>query len=118
MTTEAEIKAIERNIEQAKGIQSLGKALERLSSNKDFKQIILQGYFKDEAVRLVHLKGDKNFESDEKQAILDKKIGAISQLVHFLNNIEDQADNAAQAIVDGESLAEVMRRELAEEGDE
>ena len=51
-----QIQGIERNITKSVAAIERGIALERLRVNKDFKSIVLDGYFKDEAVRLVHLK--------------------------------------------------------------
>ena len=57
MSNEA-INAIERDIKEARKHVELGDSLERLLNNRDFKKVIVEGYFEKEAARLVHLKAD------------------------------------------------------------
>jgi hypothetical protein len=49
--------AIELNIKEAKKIAEQGDALVRLSGNRDFRNLVIEGYFEREAVRLVSPEG-------------------------------------------------------------
>ena len=103
------IQEIELNIQQAKKIVDLGDAMTRLLSNRDFKKIFLEGYFKDEAVRLVHLKADFNMQEPERQANLIRMIDAIGITEQYCRTITMQADMANKAMqADEETRDELL----------
>lgn len=102
------IQQIELNILQAKALIAHGEALRRLSNNKDFKAIIREGYLKDEAIRLVHLKGAPSRQSAQEQAEIVKEIDGIGALMGYFQVIEHRAMLAEQAIAaDEETLSEL-----------
>jgi len=92
------VRELEDNISKAKEMVDMGKTLERLSNNKDFKDIISKGYFEKEAIRLVHLKADPNMQTPERQANVIQQIDAIGALSSYLNMVFFNADRAAQTI--------------------
>lgn len=103
---------LELNIAEAKEIVALGDALVRLYSNRDFKAVILDGYFRTEAARLVMGKAHPQVARPDVQACFLKSIDAIGELGQYFNKVRQQADMAGQAIdADRQTLAE-----LAEEG--
>ena len=106
------IEAIERSIQESKGFVALGDSLERLTNNKDFKKIVIEGYFEKEAVRLVHLKADPNMQSAESQKSIIMQMDAIGALKQYLGLILTQAGMAAKQIESDEAY----RDELLEEG--
>ena len=97
------LQAIEKSIEQAKETAELGRALERLRSNRDFKQIVISGYFDAEAVRLVHLKADPGMQKAESQASILKQMDAIGSFSSYLSTILHQASLAEKAVEAGEA---------------
>lgn len=97
------LQAIEKNIEQAKELVELGNAVERLRSNRDFKKIVVNGYFEDEAIRLVHLKADPGMQRAESQASILKQMDAIGSFSSYLSTILHQASLAEKAIEVGEA---------------
>lgn len=103
------IQELDASIASAKETIELGAALERLFSNKDFKKVVLNGYFKDEAVRLVHLRGDSTNQSFEALASLDNKIMAISSFSIYLKNIQKEAELADKTV----NLDEQTRNEIS-----
>jgi hypothetical protein len=107
------IKELETNIEQAKDSIELGLSLERLFSNRDFKRVILNGYFKDEAVRLVHLKGALEYQSSDAQKDIISKIDAISNFSIYLANIVNNAELANKTVIlDEETRNEIISEDL------
>lgn len=92
------VEEIELNIKQAQEFVDFGVSLERLSSNRDFKKVIKEGYFKDEAIRLVHLKADPSMQTPERQAAVVKSIDAIGALSEYFRTMEYRATQAAKAI--------------------
>ena len=83
MTHDESIQEIEFSIQQAKEVVAYGEALERLLRNKDFQQVIDQGYLTDEARRLTLLLADPNL--DEKQhASVQRSLQAIGEFHQFI----------------------------------
>lgn len=109
MTTE--IERLEHSTHRAKQHLELGNALERLLNNRDFKAVIQQGYFEQEAIRLVHLKSDPAVDSPAKQANIIRDIDAIGALSAYLKEIQRQADLAKREIEDNEVMLEELRSE-------
>lgn len=112
MSTET-IQAIEHNIKNAKGIIEFGNALERLRGNKDFKRVILEGYFEQEAIRLVHLKSDPNMQSPVLQQSIVKDVDAIGSLSQYFNVVMFKTAQALKSIgADEEARDEILAEEL------
>lgn len=105
------IQEVERDIAMAKQSIELAVALARLKDNRDFKSVVLDGYFKDEAVRLVHLKADPHFQSTEMQQSILAQINAIGALHEYFKVIEFHARQAAKAIEAGEQTIEELNAE-------
>lgn len=103
-----QIEELELNIDQAKDLVNRGQAVNRLLENKDFNAIIRQGYFHDEAVRLVHLKSSPAMRTEEKQTAILKEMDGIGSLLGYLQKLQHQAELAQQAIEESEdTLAEI-----------
>ena len=113
---EQDLKELELSIEHATKAIDQMKALDRLYHNKDFQSIIVDGYFKDEASRLVLLKGDVNIEP-ESEAHCDKMINGIGCLRAYFQ-IVNHFGTAAQAAIeeDRNTRQELLQTQLA--GDE
>lgn len=94
-TPEEEFAELEITIEEAREALELGKAAERLSTNPDFKQLIVEGYFVKEAARLAILHGDPGLRADIKQAVLDemKGPGALKRYLSLLVQRGRMADD-------------------------
>lgn len=104
-----ELEHIDRTIDAYKANIELGNALARLKSNKDFKKIIGELYFREEAVRLVHAKSDPALQSPEIQKALLSQMDAIGNLQSFFLNIERLAQQGMKEL----DSAEELRAELA-----
>jgi len=96
--SETQIQEIELDIEAAREFIERGEALDRLRENKDFKLIIMDGYFRDEAVRNVQLKSTYQFRDAESQELITKAIDGIGALHTFFQTVDFQASEAGQAI--------------------
>jgi len=92
------IQDIELNIKQAQMLVDTGNALERLRNNRDFNRIIETGYFKEEAVRLVHLKSDPSMQTTEYQESIVRQMDAIGALIQYFNTVYHRASLAEKAI--------------------
>ena len=107
-----ELQKIEQSIKQSQKVVDLGESLERLVNNRDFKKVILEGYFEQEAIRLVHLKSDDNMQTYESQEAIEKQMIGIGSFSAYLNALRIRAQMAANAVVADEQT----RNELLEEG--
>lgn len=107
-----EIRQIEQSIASAKQLVALQESLQRLYSNRDFKKVILEGFFEKEAIRLVHLKADPNMQTVERQNnILTQmdSIGALNQYFQTINQLASMATNSIAS--DEQTLAELLGEE-------
>lgn len=109
-----EIAEFERNIAQSKANIAFGAAIERLKTNRDFKEVVSTGYFEKEAVRLVHLMGSPHMQTPEKQASIVRDLAAISGFSEYLNTGLFKAELAAKSLPDTEeALAEMLQEQAA-----
>lgn len=103
-----EVQALEANIAACKKTVELAASLERLQSNRDFKKLIVEGYFEKEPVRLVHLLADQNMQKPEQQAAIHRSMMAVGQLNQYFASIQHQARLAQKSIeADEETIAEL-----------
>lgn len=110
-----QIAQIEQSIEQSKADLALGNALARLFENRDFKKVVLDGYFKDEAIRLVHLLVDPNMQDAEKQNAILSEMRGIGSLRSYFHLLEHKSAMAIKSIpYSEETLAELTAAEGGE----
>ena len=107
-----ELEQIESSIKQSKRTVDLGSALERLFDNRDFKQVITEGYFNQEAVRLVHLKSDPNMQSPDTQKAIISQMDSIGYLNQYFSTVLALASMASKSI----DADEQTREDLLAEG--
>ena len=107
-------KDIEIALTNAKSEMGLGKSLERLLNNKDFKKIVMSEYLEQEAIRLVHLKADFNMRAPHLQENVTRDIDAIGSFKQFLMRIEQRAEEGQDTVDDCELALEEIRAGEAE----
>lgn len=109
---DAQIQIAEATLEDAKETVKLGDMLEKLYSNREFKKIILDGYFRDTATSLT-----ANLTNP---AMLDKRDDLVEQLVGIsalrthLFAVNTKAQHAREAIEAHEYEIELLRQEAVE----
>lgn len=114
--SEAQLQEIELDIEDAKYFVDKRDALLRLYQNADFKQIISEGYFREEAIRNVAIKCAPDYRSEEAQAAILQAIDAIGALQNYFRVIEMQANVAADSIQTYEDeVQEILNEDTAQE---
>lgn len=107
-----DIAPIERDIARAKTLIEFGNSLTRLKVNRDFKEVVLKGYFEAEAIRLVHLKAEPHMQSAESQMSIVNQIDAIGSFSGYLNAVLAKASMASRTLDDNETaLAEIHLEE-------
>lgn len=112
MSNSSTVQMIDKQIQHSKELVELGKCLERLRSNRDFKKIITEGYLEQESIRLVMLKADYNMQTADKQASVVKQMDSIGTLSQYFDAVRVKAGMAEKAI----GFDEDVREQLLEEG--
>lgn len=108
---ESQTQAIEADIQDSQRSIELGKSLERLRLNRDFKQVILVGYLTEEAVRLVHLKASPSMQDDASQRTILSQLDSIGCLQQYLLGISHNVEMAQKAIEASETVLDELRSE-------
>lgn len=106
---ESQIQQLDRNISESRKLIEMGDALQRLKSNRDFKKVVMEGFFEKEAIRLVHLKADSNMQSAEAQKSIIAQMDAIGALNQYFTTIGQIASLARKSL----AYDEEAREELA-----
>lgn len=88
--TQEEIQFTSEQVEKA---ILTGDALKRLFDNPDFKLVITEGFLKDEALRLVMLKGDRNFLTGhpERKEFINNRLQAIAEFNIYMREVAQNA---------------------------
>lgn len=113
-----QIGAIERDIRKAKDAIELGNTVNRLKLNRDFKEVVLKGFFEQEAVRLVHLKGEPHMQEPDSQRSIIGQMDAIASFSQYLNAIFGKAKMAAASLADSEEVLAELLDEDTQQGAE
>lgn len=117
---EEQLEEIEVSDKRAKEFISKANALENLYKNKDFKKVILEGYFEKEASRVVMLRAEPNqlagHMSDEQNLkMIDDKIVGIGELRQYFKAIFAIANQMRKALEDNEDARNSILEEMNEE---
>jgi len=107
-----EIEQIEVNIDVARKDVEKMDGLLRLIKNKDFQSLIDEGYFINEASRLVILRADPAMQEPSLQETINNGITAVGHFRQYLNTVMQIGRMAESGIKEDEST----RQELLEEG--
>lgn len=110
MNNQNAIQQVEVSLEEAQRIVAFGEALRRLENNRDFQAVILDGYFKTEAARLVMLTAEINFKPEQKEAI-HAGIRGIAELRQYFLARRAEAEMAAKEIGDYKEELDALREE-------
>lgn len=111
MSNDTQLADLDRDAKAAKLRIDAGNSLERLRSNRDFNKLIVEGYLKDEAIRLVHAKADPALQSASAQAAILRDIDAIGALEQFFTTIYQQARIAGKQMLDIDEMREELLKE-------
>jgi hypothetical protein len=108
-----QIEQIEVSMEAAKARVDMAKALDELHRNRNFKKVILEGYFEKEAQRLVMLKSDPQMSDAEHQKAVDEAIIGVGQLGQYFRTVFQLASMAERALAEDEQTREELLSEAA-----
>ena len=115
MSNEQDLKTVEISIEQAEEAIEVAEALKRLHNNKDFQKVIVEGFFKEEASRVVILRADPEMLADEHQKQVNDIITSIGGLYGYFRKIYGVANQAyASLVADQETRGDILEEQLEE----
>lgn len=112
--SQTDIEQIEMSIEEARKMVDMAEAARRLADHPDFKRVILDGYFVNEASRLALLIDDPGIPANQ-QKLFENALRGPSALKRYLMSLTAQGDHAKVAIESSESELELIRMELEDE---
>lgn len=102
---------IQLSIQEAKKLIARKDAAKRLTDNRDFKELVLEGYLRDEAIRLAHISADGNMKEYRDEIMLSMQ--GISLFRQFMQNIIRMGDMAQAELYDYEQALDDVRAEEA-----
>ena len=108
-----QILEVEMTINEARERVDRGKMAERLALVPEFKKLILEGYFRDEASRLVLLLSDPMLDETTRNHVLRDMTG-IGGLQRYLRTLVQLGRIAEQEIRDAQDTLDDLRSEEAE----
>jgi len=109
--SEHDLQVVEVSIEQAKKAIKLGDSVDRLLKSRDFKAVITEGYFEQEAIRLVHAKAHPEMDNPNSQASIIGQMDSIGHLYAHLNLLRGLAQQARKSMNEYENTREEILAE-------
>ena len=110
-------KQIEISMEQAKSVIERKQTTLKMIESAAFKEIIEEGYFKEEAARLVGLMADPEFVSEERQEEIRNDMMGISSLRFYIVNLLRMGSQMEQSLAASEEALDELRDEEAKQGE-
>ena len=104
MSNNEEILSVEQETEHA---VKMGQALSRLSSNEDFKTLIIEGYLKDKVLASVSLLSVPQIKSQGQRPDIMEDLVASSNLSYFLQMVENAYVDATAPVLSDEEEEEL-----------
>ena len=111
MSTEEQLQELDDNMNDAKQFIDIKDSTLKLFKNREFKKVVLDYYFKEEAARLVMAKASNL--NDEQQKLIDNMIYGIGALSNFFDSVLTRGLQAEQAYKDDENArTEILQEDL------
>lgn len=108
------IDALNGQIEEAKKDKAMQAALDRLLSNQDFQEVIMEGFLKKYALRTVNHLAEPNFRAEERDVLI-QTLDGIAVLNRWLQLIDKFGKMADDDIKDAEATLDEIREETGED---
>lgn len=98
---------LESQIEKDKKTVERGKALKRLLTSTDFKNVILSGFLREHALELVYDRANSEADDDS----TSRKIDGVAQFKAYLDKILEDAEYAEKAVAENSETLYQSRNE-------
>lgn len=112
-----DIEQVELTIAEAKKVVDRGRMAEKLSRNPDFKKLVMDGYFVDEAARLVHLSSDPTLPENIRNVVL-RDMNGPGAFKRYLSALVQMGKNAAREIEEHQETLDELREEELYDGED
>lgn len=109
--TDAYLDELESSISQYKELREFGKAAERLMNNADFKTVVMEGYLRANAVRLVELRMAPGMQTPGQQDDILRQIDGIAAFKAWLRIQEGLEEQAQYMLEENEATRESILAE-------
>lgn len=106
----SEIAEIQQQLDNAKEVVEQKNKIERLMRNHDFKDLIVDGFMRDESARLVGLSADPSLDAKDQRDCLSMA-QAGGHLKRYVNVMIQQGYTAEREIPNIEAALEEMRND-------
>ncbi len=114
MSLEQDTIEIERERSEYQKDVDMMEALRRLNHNPDFKLVVSQGYFEQEAARIAIAKSEPALQRPEVQDRMARDIDAIGSLFQYFRTIGEMGEQAKGAIQDADDELSAIEQESRE----
>lgn len=112
MSTEEQLEELDNNMQDAKHFIDIKDSTIKLFKNREFKKVVLDYYFKEEAARLVMAKSSTLSEDQKK--LIDNMIYGIGALSNFFDSVLTRGMQAEQAYREDEvAKTEILQEDLS-----
>jgi len=112
MSTDQELQDLEDSMNDAKHFIDIKESTVKLFKNKEFKKVVLDYYFKEEAARLVMAKASSL--TPEQKNLIDNMIYGIGALSNFFDSVLTRGMQAEQALKEDENArTEILQEDLS-----
>lgn len=118
LTQEQQIQQVELSIEQAREALAFGEAISRLEQNPDFKKVVFDGYFVEEAARTVSLLAEPSMQRPESQLKLAHSLRGISEFKQFLLAHKHMCEQLRYEMSQNQELLDELREEAVVDDDD
>lgn len=108
--SQAEIREIELSMEEARKIVDRGEMAQKLASNREFKKLVLEGYFVEEASRLALLWSDPNIPEDVRKFV-ERDLLGVGAFKRYLSTLVLMGQNAQHELRDLSETRDEIRQE-------
>lgn len=112
--SDEQIQELEITMEQATVKVDTANSLDKLYKNREFKKLVVEGYFREEAIRLVHMKSNPRFAKPEDQAMISSMIDGIGHFATYLRTITQHGQMAKDTILESEEMIDEINKSSEE----
>ena len=110
----SQIQEVELSIEQAQGLIKKGERALKLAENKDFKELVLDGYLVQEAARLAHLSADLTLDVNQRADVI-LMVQAVGFFKAFMQRLVREGNIAARDLAAHRETLSELHNEGAED---
>lgn len=102
------IQEVDKEIAAIQEAIRLSESLERLSSNRDFKLLVTEGYLSKEALQLLYRKAEPVMQNPDAQKALTSQLDSIGHFHQYLARVKQDGETARRHLFEAEQTRETL----------